>query len=80
MNPRELKALETATQAAPPLPASRHEDCEACRRKLLLEAEDLELTEMRLQADLCGPSRMRKSSEVSKVLDILDSLGKDGNK
>jgi hypothetical protein len=45
-------------------------------------AQEVELEEMRLAADMHGPSRMRKSGEVSKVLDILDSLdsGKDGRK
>jgi hypothetical protein len=64
MNPRELKALETATQAAPPLPANRHEDCQACRRKLLLEADPV----------LDRLPAYRGDAEADRLLRILDSL------
>ena len=64
MNPRELKALETATQAAPPLPANRHEDCEACRRKLLLEADPV----------LDRLPAYRGDAEADRLIRILDSL------
>ena len=64
MNPRELKALETATQAAPPLPANRHEDCEACRRKLNIEADPI----------LDRLPAYRGEGEADRLLSILDSL------
>jgi hypothetical protein len=34
-------SLEIALSATPPLPANRHEDCQACRRKLNIEADPI---------------------------------------
>jgi hypothetical protein len=64
VNTNELKALETATQAAPPLPASRHEDCEACRRKLLLEADPI----------LDRLPAYRGEKEADRLIAILDEI------
>ncbi len=40
--------------------------------------DEIMLAEHRLAAEGHGPARMRKTSEVSRVLDLLDEIGKDG--
>ena len=68
MTPDEKTKLEIALGVGQPIPWPQ-----SIQEEILLE-------ERRLAAEAHGPSRMRNSSEVSKVLDILDSLdsGKDG--
>lgn len=64
MNARELTALEVATQSAPPLPASRREDCVACIRKLKSESDPI----------LDRLPAYRGEGEADRLLAILDSL------
>ncbi len=73
--PEEKRRLQTALAAPKPITIEEHQ---AFREGLAPPKPFDEIDEA--AADIAGPTQMRKSREVSKLLSILDELetGKDG--
>jgi hypothetical protein len=71
--------LETALAARKPITVQDHE---SIRREMLaglMPSRDFD--DIDVEVDLPpGPARRRKDSEVSRVLSILDEIGKDGTR